>query len=86
MQASRTILYIQQDLSFIVYADHTSILCKYRSECKHSWNDTDVDHLYDHFMCDRSDLEDRGMRFWSIVVQIYEERICTDRSRNGMPR
>ena len=55
-------------------------------ECKHSWNDTDVDHLYDHFMCDRSDLEDRGMRFWSIVVQIYEERICTDRSRNGMPR
>ena len=23
-------------------------------------------------MCDRSDLEDRGMRFWSIVVQIYE--------------
>ena len=28
---------------------------------KHSWNDTDVDHLYDHFMCDRSDLEDRGM-------------------------
>ena len=46
-----------------------------------SWNDTDVDHLYDHFMCDRSDLEDRGMRFWSIVVQIYEERICTDRSR-----
>lgn len=25
-------------------------------------------------MCDRSDLEDRGMRFWSIVVQIYEEK------------
>lgn len=32
------------------------------------------------YVCDASDLEDRGMRFWSIVVQIYEENLPLDRT------
>ncbi len=44
------LLHTSKDRLFVIYADHTGILCKYWSEGRCSWHDYAIDNLYDRIM------------------------------------